>query len=250
MRMSVNNTPHGYRQLNFPEVYNARDLGGLRNRAGQTTQWKSFVRCDSPYRLNEIGTGALLDYGIHTVIDLRHDEELAREPNPLREHSDINYVNVPFVDPRNTSILGKAIETQGMLAWNLKMLELAQPEIGNAFRMIANAPTGGILFHCYAGKDRTGLMSMLLLDLAEVSDEDIALDYDESNHHLTQLNEQVLARFPEEVRSRVQRNLLSGYDNMLKIITHLREHHTDAATFLGQCGLTPQEIAAIKARLV
>ena len=244
------NTPHGHRQLSFPLVYNARDLGGLHNAHGQETRWKSFVRCDSPFRLNDEGLRLVHDYGIRTVIDLRHDEELAREPNPLREHTGIHYVNVPFINPRNLSVLVNTIETEGMLAWNLKMLEVARPEISAAFRAIANAPEGGVLFHCYAGKDRTGLTALLVLNLAGVPDEDIALDYDESNHHLTPLNEQVLVRFPAEVRPRVLRNLLSGKDNMLKITAHLREHYIDAAAYLHQGGLKAEEIDAIKSRLI
>ena len=243
-------TPHGHRQLSFPVVYNARDLGGLRNTHGQETRWKSFVRCDSPFRLNNEGLRTVQDYGIRTIIDLRHEEELAHEPNPLRDSTVITYINVPFIDPRNSSVLVKAIETEGMLAWNLKMLEIAQPEISTAFRAIANAPAGGILFHCLAGKDRTGLTAMLLLGLVGVPDEQIALDYDESNHHLGPLNEQVLQRFPEEVRPRVLRNLLSGKDNMLKITAHLRQHHGDAHQYLHQCGLSDSEVNAIQSRLI
>ena len=179
------NTPHGHRQLSFPLVYNARDLGGLHNAHGQETRWKSFVRCDSPFRLNDEGLRLVHDYGIRTVIDLRHDEELAREPNPLREHPGIQYVNVPFIDPRNLSVLVNTIETEGMLAWNLKMLEVARPEISAAFRAIANAPEGGVLFHCYAGKDRTGLTALLQLTsrglfgaLRELIEREFAHDFD------------------------------------------------------------------------
>ncbi len=243
-------TPHGHRQLSFPLVYNARDLGGLRNAGGQETRWKAFVRCDSPVRLNDEGLRAVQDYGIRTVLDLRHAEELAREPSPLHARDGIMVINVPFVDPRNSPALLKAIETEGMLAWNLAMLEMAQPEIGTAFRAIAHAPAGGVLFHCLAGKDRTGLMSMLLLNMAGVSDEDIALDYDESNHHLAALNEQVLQRFPAEVHARVLRNLLSGKDNMLKVTAHLRERYTDARAYLRVCGLDDTEINSIHSRLI
>ncbi len=250
MRNESSPTPHGHRQLSFPLVYNARDLGGLRNTGGDTTRWKAFVRCDSPFRLNDDGLRTVQDYGIRTVLDLRHAEELAREPNPLRESEGITYINVPFVDLRNLPVLVNTIETEGMLAWNLTMLDIAQPEIGTAFRAIANAPAGGVLFHCLAGKDRTGLMSMLLLNLAGVPDEDIALDYDESNHHLGPLNDQVLLRFPEEVRPRVLKNLLSGKDNMLKIAARLRARYTDAASYLHLCGLTDVEIAAIQSRLI
>jgi protein-tyrosine phosphatase len=244
------------RQLSFPTCYNVRDLGGLATANGATTRWKSFVRADSLYRLTPESQRAFFDYGIRTVIDLRSDVELAEQPNPFRDgsYANVTYTNIPMIDPRNAERISAIVRDEGMLAWNLLMLDLSSGQIVQIMRTVAHAPEGGIAFHCYAGKDRTGLTAMLLLSLAGVSDHDIAEDYEESNRYLDELNQAVLARFGDPndpVRQqRVMDNMMSGRDNMRKIIAHVRERHGDAEQYLRHIGLTGAEIARIRSRLI
>lgn len=115
---------------------------------------------------------------------------------------------------------------------------------------IAHAPEGGVLFHCYAGKDRTGLISMFLLSFAGVPTQIIAEDYNESNTHLEPLNEQVLMRFDDpDTKQRVRNNLMSGTENMLKIQAHLVEQYGGAEQYLRDGGLSSDDINAIRARI-
>lgn len=238
------------RQLSFPNCFNVRDLGGLPTARGATTRWQAFVRADSPYRLTHDSQHALLDYGVRTVIDLRSDIELEEEPNPFRADERVTYHHVSIIDPRDAERLSAAIREQGMLAWNRLMLDIASGTIGRVMQAIAAAPDGGVMFHCYAGKDRTGLMAMLLLSLAGVSDEDVASDYAESNQYLDALNTRTLARFPDEIKPRVRANLLSGHDNMCQILDHLHARYGDARQYLLSAGLSAVEIERILKRLV
>ena len=238
------------RKLDFDACYNARDLGGYATAQGTPTRWGSFVRADSLYRLTPQGKSNLLAHGVRTVIDLRQSEELVREPNPFHGSGELNFVHLSLIEPKNNPVLEGAITGSGMLSWNLKMLEISRNEIAHAMRTIAHAPEGGVLFHCYAGKDRTGLMSMFLLALAGVPQQTIAEDYDESNKHLVELNQALLVRFSDETtRAHVLSNLLSGTENMLKIQTHLGEQYGGAERYLLEGGLSADEIDRIRARL-
>jgi protein tyrosine/serine phosphatase len=242
------------RQLDFPACYNVRDLGGLPIGSfmsnGSHTHWKAFVRADSLYRLTSESQRALVDYGVRTVIDLRSDDELQEEPNPFRHRPGMWYVHVPMIDPRNADALSATIRDHGMLAWNLLMLDLGGEQIAAVMRAIADAPEGGVAFHCYAGKDRTGLTAMMLLSLAGVPRELIAEDYDESNTYLGELNQQVLARFDDPAqKQRVLANLRSGRENMLHILAHLETKYGGAERYLLDAGLTAQQLERIRQRL-
>lgn len=244
-------TATSQRQLSFPTCYNVRDLGGLNTAKGAITRWKAFVRADSLFRLTPESQQAFLDYGIRTVIDLRFINELEEEPNPFRNNPSVNYVHVPMIDPRDADRLTATIRNEGMLAWNLLALDLGAERVAAIMRAVADAPEGGVAFHCYAGKDRTGLTAMMLLSLADVPAQVIAEDYDESNNYLGQLNQQVLARFDDPaIRTQVLANLLSGRENMLKIIAHLNERHGGAHQYLLNAGLTRDELQRIASRLV
>lgn len=68
------------RRLNFPELRNARDLGGLPTVDGGETRWRSLLRSDDLAQLTGDGVRALADYGIETVLDLRWPEEARASP--------------------------------------------------------------------------------------------------------------------------------------------------------------------------
>ena len=239
------------RKLDFDACYNARDLGGIETMDGQQVRWGAFVRADSLFRLTPEGRASLLAHGIRTIIDLRMHTELEQEPNPLSGTQEIRYNHVSLVNPQHTTALEQALITKGMLAWNLNLLDLGGDDIAQALRTIAAAPEGGVLFHCFAGKDRTGLIAMFLLSLAGVSPERIAEDYHESNMHLAQFNETFVARFSDpEIQERVRNNLNSGYDNMMLIQTYLQENYGGPEAYLLKHGLTTAELAAIRQRLI
>ena len=238
------------RKLDLDACYNARDLGGYETSQGARTRWGAFVRADSLYRLTPKGRANLHAHGVRTVIDLRLPEELAREPNPFHGTSELNFVHLSLINPTHFPVLEDAIANQGMLAWNLKMLALSRNEITHAMQTIAHAPEGGVLFHCYAGKDRTGLISMFLLALAGVPQHTIAEDYNESNIHLQPMNEEFVAKFDDpDTKQRVWKNLMSGTENMLKIQTNLAEQYGGAELYLREGGLSSDDINAIRARL-
>ena len=239
------------RKLNFDACYNARDLGGIETSDGQQIRWGAFVRADNLFRLTPEGCASLLAHGIRTIIDLRMLNELEKEPNPLAGSDDVIYNHISLVNPQYSVVLERAVVTEGMLVWNLTVLELGGADIVEAMRAIANAPEGGVLFHCFAGKDRTGLIAMFLLSLAGVSPTRIAEDYHESNQYLSAFNEDYIARFSDPaVQQRVRDNLNSGFDNMMLIQTHIYEKYGGPEAYLLKHGLTEDELAVIRQRLI
>jgi protein-tyrosine phosphatase len=154
------------RRLPWEGCLNARDLGGYRTRDGRETQWGAIVRSDNPSTLTDAGKAALVDHGVRTIVDLRTPSEVTEYPNPFAESGShgIAYHHLSLVDPA-----GSPAPEFTTLANDYKsMLDRFPDQVGAIMRTIADAPEGGVMIHCMAGKDRTGIMSALLLDLAGV----------------------------------------------------------------------------------
>ncbi|HEY8293675.1 MAG TPA: tyrosine-protein phosphatase [Thermomicrobiales bacterium] len=169
------------RFLRWDTCYNARDLGGHATDDGGTTRWGALIRSDSVGRLNAQGRAALEAYGVRTIIDLRVPVEVRDEPSPFTEHTTITTHCLPL-DPNDRTISKAVIahkETglSATAAMNAAYLSTNQAQIAAILRAVADAPEGGIVIHCHAGRDRTGLIIALLLGVAGVSAAAISADY-------------------------------------------------------------------------
>ena len=169
------------RFLRWDTCYNARDLGGHLTDDGAATRWGALIRSDSVGRLNAQGRAALEAYGVRTIIDLRVPVEVRDEPSPFTEHAAITTLYLPL-DPNDRTISKAVIAHKeaglsATAAMNAAYLSTNQTQIATILRAVADAPEGGIVIHCHAGRDRTGLIIALLLGVAGVPAAAISADY-------------------------------------------------------------------------
>lgn len=175
-----------YKRFPLENVKNARELGGVPTIDGQMTQWSRFVRTASLDDISDRDIEFLKDYGVEAIIDLRRDGEISFESEAitkLKENFSWNHIS-----------LSPDIET-----WRAEMQRIIDREIsiGSTYRgLIDNFPkikeimevfakTDGItLFHCQEGKDRTGIIAMILMGIANVGRSDIIADYEVSSAYL------------------------------------------------------------------
>ncbi len=164
------------RGLDWDGCRNIRDLGGLSAADGRKTRWGAVVRSANADRLTPTGWAALLAHGVRTVVDLREPEE--RKPMPPRP-AGVTTVNVPLDDTADTELWDylREQELDGTSLYFPVFLEHKPERCAQAITAVARAGPGGVLVHCAAGWDRTGLITLLLLALVGVSPEDIATDY-------------------------------------------------------------------------
>jgi hypothetical protein len=117
-------------------------------------------------------------------------------------------------------------------------------------RAIVQAPAGGVVVHCHAGKERTGVVSALLLALAGVPDQTIAEDYVASDKQLQHLYAEWAARESDpEKRSQLIHGFQSEADHMLGPLTVVAEQG-GIASYLRSCGLGDVDLAALQARML
>lgn len=158
------------RRIVNDNVKNMRDLGGYLTIDGKETKFNSFIRSNLPRNMSDIEIKRLKDMGLNTVIDLRTESEAKRRPNVLNMEG-INYFNI--------SISGGFPEREEDIPESYMDIVLNKDRIKLVFDKMIDSK-GMILFNCTAGKDRTGVVAMLLLKLAGVYDDDILADYEVS----------------------------------------------------------------------
>ena len=246
------------RDLVWDGCLNVRDLGGLPTRDGRETRFGAVVRADSVRQLSDDGWKALVDHGIRTVVDLRGDHELAEDPPAA---SPVEVVHVPFFEASEAEWkeIEKEIETAVAAAPDvatatrdvyLIFLERFRSSIGAAVSAVADAPAGGVVIHCAGGKDRTGLLSAFLLDLAGVEDEDIAADYALSEERLRPRHEAWFAAAEtEEELARLRRIAQTPAASMVGVFAELERRYGGVESYLHAAGVTDEELELVRTRL-
>lgn len=245
--MAAGNTPmHDPRRLlPFPGLLNGRDLGGYPTRDGGTTRFRSLLRSDDLHQLTPEGLRSFGDFGIRTVIDLRWPEEIAAWPNPVpRELNHVRYESVSLLAGSSREWRELAHDTPKEL-WKCAVLRHVRGELRTVLTLIADAPPEPLLFHCVAGKDRTGLIAALMLTLADVLPEAIAWDYAASGPNL---EAEYLRRYADWGEEAVRENVRCPEEGVHRMLAALEESGGVTA-YLQTLGLDADRIARLRARL-
>jgi protein-tyrosine phosphatase len=246
------------RYLRWDACYNVRDIGGYATVGGGRTRWGAFVRADNMARLTPAGRAALLGYGVRTIVDLRRAAELAVDPNPFARPAEdaptLTYLNLPLglgADPAGALAVKAAGEESSMLALFCQVLDHYWRGIARVMSALAAAPDGAVLFHCHAGKDRTGLVAALLLALAGVPDQTIAEDYALSQACLQPIFDERLSQESDPAkRERLAHQFGAVPETMLGILAHLAEQHGGAERYLLQAGMPIEAVERLRRRVI
>lgn len=241
------------RVLAWEGCSNVRDLGGY-HAAGKETREGRLVRADNLAKLTPAGRQALLDYGVRTIIDLRLPAELEVHAPPFRDHPDVQYRSLSFIDPAVEEPQG----VEDIADDYLSMLDRFGERVACVLRAIADAPEGAVLFHCHAGKDRTGVIAALLLRLAGVGLEEIGEDYALTDRLLAEdaWTRAELAEWLEsdqagraEREAEVERKRARAAV-MIRVIQGLEDEYDSVEGYLRAGGLSDREIGQVRARLL
>lgn len=235
------------RHLDWDGCLNLRDLGGLPTEDGRTTAWGAFVRGDTLCGLSDAGRGSVVGYGIRTVVDLRSALELAREPNPFAALPDsATYLHHPLNDPATEARLSV---TETGTARYVAMIEAGGARLARIFAAFAGAADGGILFHCFAGRDRTGIVAALLLRLAGVGVDAIIEDYEVTDGRLRARYDQWLTKLEGTPRARFLSSLEERGHPIRSALAHVAEGYGSVGTYLEEHGTARADIERVRRRI-
>lgn len=167
------------KKINLNNSYNTRDLGGYKTIDDKETKYNVFIRSDVIDNLSEEEVSYFLDNNIKTIIDLRSDVELLKKTSYFENDSRFLYNRV--------ELEGKdAPMNEADIPYNYISILDNKKDIKNILNIILSSQTG-ILFHCSMGKDRTGVIAMILFLIANVSRKIIIKDYSISDKNIKEL---------------------------------------------------------------
>jgi protein tyrosine/serine phosphatase len=200
--------------LRWPDLRNARDLGGILTVNGGRTRERTLIRTDNHRRLDTDGLAAIRSYGVSRILDLRWEWEASRDPSPLADDERYRLVPASFDLTGDEEIPPDSYRL---------MVDASQDRLAAVFIAIAEAPPGGVVLHCHAGRDRTGVVVALALHVAGVSVESVAADYALSDN--------------------------SPPAMIVNTFAHLGARYGGVIDYLVGSGVAPTHLAAIRARL-
>ncbi|MDR1443481.1 MAG: tyrosine-protein phosphatase [Treponema sp.] len=242
-------TSAGPRLIPLEGCLNFRDLGGYTGEGAAKIRYDRVFRSDDLSKLSPADIVRIGTLGVSIVIDLRSAEELDQAPNPLRDYPGFDYHHVPLLDGINSEPGGPP-RIHSLPEMYKSLLPDAGPQISRIFRIFAGAGERGAVFHCTAGKDRTGVTAALLLNLCGVADEDIIADYALTYERMRPFFDVMAEKgrkagvfFPEHI-------FRSDPAFMRDFLDYLKGTYAGAEPYLLGLGLSPGELRGLKDRLL
>lgn len=228
-----------------PGSINLRDVGGLPAEGGRT-RWGVLYRSGTLAHLDAAGIQAFADLGIRRIIDLRDDEELAREPSAV---TGVHIQRAPLFLGSVSSFFQSNFSLTDLYR---ALLADSGPRLVEAIRgIIAESPA---LVHCTVGKDRTGITVLLALLAAGVDPEAVIADYARTEALLPQERNTRVVQALRAIHPRAQHledlATRSPAPVMREIVGVLSEQYGSAADYLGSHGFTDQELNGLREILI
>lgn len=232
------------RRLTWDGCFNVRDLGGLPTSDGRLIRHGALVRADKVGGLSADGWAALVAHGVRTIVDLRDPSEHQPDLAPRPAH--MVTVSSPLEDQTDTAFWAQYRSLSSTPLYCRPFLERFPRRIAAALAAIAEAEPGGVVVHCAAGRDRTGMVTLVLLALLRVAPDAIVEDYLLSAEGLRRRSEHQ-GREDEDVAAQaiLGRAGTTAADELTSLLTTL-----DPVAYLRAGGLSASRLDALRARLL
>ncbi|MGD9999912.1 MAG: tyrosine-protein phosphatase [Ilumatobacteraceae bacterium] len=186
------------RRVPLESVHNFRDLGGYPARDGAVTRWHVLYRADGLHRMTAADVEIVRALRLRTVVDLRSPGELERWGSFPRDLIDVELVHAPVIDRTWDHDAADERTDHEFLVWAYRdMLAIGAPRFARAIDELARPGALPAVFHCAAGKDRTGLLAALLLESLGVPRPVVLVDYGLTAASMHRMREWLAVNQPE-----------------------------------------------------
>jgi protein-tyrosine phosphatase len=246
------------RHIELEQVWNFRDLGGYQTVDGRTVKWRKVFRSAGIDGLSDADLATVGRFGIRVVYDFRRDAEVAerliwfeRPDAPRRIRLPIGGESATDDEFHRRVMAGEIrhVPPSRLTETYVKFSTRYGSHFGIVLRGLAEPDDLPALFHCVAGKDRTGFTAMLLLAALGVPDDTIVEDYaltevlrPSGRHELRAALEAVGSRFED----------MPGYfgappEVMRDVLAHLRERYGSVEEYLDvEAGVPAATVARLR----
>ncbi|KAF1299200.1 protein tyrosine phosphatase [Enterococcus sp. JM4C] len=209
---------------------NFRELGGLKNKEGRQVKHNRLLRSGEVFQINETSRDVLKKHELNKIIDLRGEHEISTRPDDELDAVSYHWIDIMKEVHDNGSMedLLDMSDTQQVsnhmknLYTNLIVNEGAQQGYREYFEELLKTESGSVLFHCFAGKDRTGVAAALTLEFLDVPRETIYEDYLKTNVQRQKPNEIFL-------KEAAERGMTEGQLAGVKVAMEVEKAYLDHA---------------------
>ncbi len=209
-----------------------------------------LFRADGLGELTEADLGVMRELGIRTVIDLRSGGELERSRFNVDAHP-VSFHHLPFIDELPDADTWD--QSPGLLGSQYKeMLDDATPQIGSALSALVAPGAFPAVFHCTAGKDRTGLLSAIVLSLAGVPESTVVADYALSGEAMERLRGKLMLKYPDgkDVIAGLDEVFSADPSNMIGLFAYLHERYGSMEDYASKIGVETGTVDQLRALLL
>lgn len=235
------------RHIEFEGAFNFRDIGGYRTESGGTVRWRRVFRSGALDAMTDGDeTRARDEFGVSAIIDLRHPDEMERLGPAKTElaGTSVVYLNASIV-PRSDAYQAYLDSVAEQFGPTLSaeryghLLTVGGDEIARAFELFADDSAHAVVVHCTAGKDRTGTVIALLLEVLGVSREQIGEDYELSNRAIPRLMAYIDAKgrpsnVPREERAA---RAVTPAQRIIDLMAYVQREYGSARDYLRASGV-------------
>jgi protein-tyrosine phosphatase len=242
------------RDVRLGNLFNVRDLGGYTTCDGRTVRWKRVYRAASLHQLDPAHADDWSRLGLATVVDLRRDRERTAGGWPSLLHSAALYDLPVLPDDWTLPKEQFSSPTEHLSYAYDDMARLGAEAVRLTFELLADPDRYPLMFFCVAGKDRTGIMAVLLLTALGVDEATALDDYELSGDRVVALVEHLkvqdgldrdnpMINQPLEV-------LRAPRAAMADALDRLQALHGSLLGYLDACGVDEAARVAVRALLL
>ena len=242
---------HPRRLIGLEAVHNFRDLGGYATADGRSTRWRTLFRSDGLYRLRGADDmSRVRQLGLKSVIDLRTEREQREQGIFPTDDIEVTFHHLSIVDvtwsDTETPEFDDEVE---FLVWGYRdMLEIGSGRFADAMHVLAQTDSLPAVFHCAAGKDRTGVLAALLLSSLGVDDAHICADYGLTQDAMRRSIAWSKVHRPElaERYATIPKAYLAADPRAMQIIlTELAQQHGSVRNYVREIGVADTTVEAL-----
>lgn len=235
------------KRLRLAHAFNMRDMGGYETGDGGVTSFGKLLRSGGLQQLDAGEWERLKEYGVRTVLDLRSLAEIEKDGDGVPEG--IRWIHCPLQREQIdiNDIAGSALKafTASLTEGYLNIVRDNGELLAAAIKaLIDGLERGAVLFHCSAGKDRTGVLASAVYYLTGVEREDIVADYEVTYTYNRRGINRMLERADERTKAAMEPFLRSDAENMDRLVTLYEE--LDLPRYLAGYGITEADIRTLR----
>ena len=239
------------KRLRLEHGLNIRDMGGYETGDGRVTAFGKLLRAGALHNLTKEEWRRLTDYGVKTVLDLRSLSEIEAAADEVPEG--VKWYHCPIqteqIDTKDITESAEKAFAGSLTEGYLNIVKTHGALLAEAVnKLIAGLEKGAVLFHCTAGKDRTGIMASCIYYLCGISEEDITADYEVTYTYNKKGMDRLLGMLDEETRDRMEPFMRSDAQSMERLLEFYRE--ISLPDYLGGYGVTETELESLRSHFL